>query len=256
MEENSIINEEVVIINNPPNKDSNNDGQKQIVGAIVIAAIITAQPTLLKGTGSGTTSETDGNGNVTKVSTAKEIGLNTKAFNACLASGKFKDKVQANIDDGTRAGVNGTPSSFIFKNGVVVDNIAGAQPLETIMQKIADVLKNDKKPMATQMRPISPDDHILGNVNAKIIIVEYSDLECPFCKMFHNTMHQVVEKSNGNVAWVYRHYPILQLHPKAFHEAEATECAWEQGGNSAFWKYTDKLFEITPSNNGLDETQL
>ena len=69
-------------------------------------------------------------------------------------------------------------------------------------------------------------------------------------------MHQVIREKGDQVAWVYRHYPIPELHPKAFHEAEATECAWEQGGNSTFWKYIDKIFEITPSNNGLDEAKL
>ena len=102
---------------------------------------------------------------------------------------------------------------------------------------------------------ISLDDHITGNPNAELVIIEYSDLECPFCRIFHATMHQVIE-TNQNVAWIYRHYPIPQLHPKAFHEAEATECAWEQGGDDAFWKYTDRVFEITPSNNGLDVAEL
>ena len=69
-------------------------------------------------------------------------------------------------------------------------------------------------------------------------------------------MHRVVDNNTVKVAWVYRHYPIPQLHPKAFQEAEATECAWEQGGNEAFWKYTDRIFEITPSNNGLEMTEL
>ena len=104
-------------------------------------------------------------------------------------------------------------------------------------------------------RPVSPDDHIFGNKDAKIVIVEYSDLECPYCKAFHSTMHKVVE-NNTNVAWVYRHYPIPQLHPKAFHEAEATECAFAQGGNDAFWRYIDRVFEITESNNKLDVAEL
>ena len=107
-----------------------------------------------------------------------------------------------------------------------------------------------------QIRPISKDEHIWGNPNAKIMVVEYSDTECPYCKMFHPTMHKVVEKNSSEVAWVYRHYPIPQLHPKAPHEAEATECAWEQGGNNAFWKYTDRIFEVTPSNNNLDVAEL
>lgn len=109
--------------------------------------------------------------------------------------------------------------------------------------------------VALQGGMISLDDHIVGNPNAELVIIEYSDLECPFCRIFHGTMHQVIE-TNQNIAWVYRHYPIPQLHPKAFHEAEATECAWEQGGAEAFWKYTDRIFEITPSNNGLDVAEL
>jgi len=108
----------------------------------------------------------------------------------------------------------------------------------------------------TAIQPISKDEHIFGNPNAKIMIVEYSDTECPFCKMFHATMHKVVAQNNGNVAWVYRHYPIEQLHPKAFHEAEAMECAWAQGGNEAFWKYTDQIYTRTQSNNKLDVAEL
>ena len=117
-------------------------------------------------------------------------------------------------------------------------------------------IANNAKNATSQVRPITSADHITGNINAKIVIVEYSDIECPFCKVFHATMHKVVENSDGKVAWVFRHYPIPQLHPKAFHEAEATECAWEQGGNDAFWKYVDRIFEITPSNNRLEESEL
>jgi len=122
---------------------------------------------------------------------------------------------------------------------------------------------NDDSNNPPQLRAIAKDEHILGNPKAKIVIVEYSDLECPFCQRFHDVMHQVVENNNGDVAWVYRHYPLYQgsegrppLHPKALKEAEATECAWEQGGNDAFWRYADKIFEITPSNNGLELTEL
>lgn len=105
-----------------------------------------------------------------------------------------------------------------------------------------------------KIKPVSADDHILGNPAAPVILVEFSDLECPFCKTFHSTMHQVMDEyaKDGQVAWVYRHFPLTQLHPKAPKEAEATECAWEQGGNEAWWKYTDALFAATPSNNGLD----
>jgi len=104
------------------------------------------------------------------------------------------------------------------------------------------------------IKPVTEDDHILGNPDADIVIVEFSDLECPFCKNFHLTMQRIIDDfgKDGQVAWVYRHFPLTQLHSKAQVEAEATECAGELGGNTAWWDYTNRLFEITPSNNGLD----
>ena len=102
------------------------------------------------------------------------------------------------------------------------------------------------------VEPVTASDHILGDPNAPVKIVEFSDPECPFCKRFHETMHQVVQDYNGQVAWVYRHFPLDSLHSKARKEAEATECAAELGGNEKFWSYIDRLFEITPSNDGLD----
>lgn len=114
----------------------------------------------------------------------------------------------------------------------------------------------DQKAIAVKIKPVGADEHILGNSNAKVTVVEYSDSECPFCKVFHNTMQQVMTKTSGKVSWVYRHYPIAQLHPKAFHESVAMECAWEQGGNDTFWKYADELFVRTTSNNRLDVAEL
>ena len=67
-------------------------------------------------------------------------------------------------------------------------------------------------------------------------------------------MHGLLDEGglDGEVAWVYRHFPLESIHPKAPKEAEATECAAELGGNDVFWKYLDRVFEVTPSNNGLD----
>lgn len=109
-----------------------------------------------------------------------------------------------------------------------------------------------------QVRPVSKDDHIRGNPNAPVVIVEYSDTECPFCGRFHSGMKQIIDEygKTGKVAWVYRHWPIDQLHSKARTEAVALECAGELGGNDKFWEYTDRLYEITPTNNGLDLAQL
>lgn len=103
-------------------------------------------------------------------------------------------------------------------------------------------------------------DHILGNPNAAVKVVEYMDLECPHCQTFHTTMHQIIDYYNearpGMVAWVQRPFPLASIHSKAPQEAEAAECAAEQGGDVAYWKFVDRLFEVTPSNNGLNLDQL
>ncbi len=101
-------------------------------------------------------------------------------------------------------------------------------------------------------------DHILGNPDAPIKVVEYADLECPYCKTFHATMHQVMDfyGQSGKVAWVYRPFPLAQNHSKAPKEAEAAECAADQGGDTAFFKYVDRIYEVTPSSNGLDLAEL
>ncbi len=107
---------------------------------------------------------------------------------------------------------------------------------------------------AGAMRPVSRQrDHIRGDAGAPVTLVEYSDFECPFCKSFHATMKKVVDESKGQVRWVYRHFPLDQIHPvKARKEAAASECAAELGGNEAFWKFADRFFELTPSNNRTD----
>lgn len=108
------------------------------------------------------------------------------------------------------------------------------------------------EPQAGPVESLKAEDHVRGDRNARILLFEYSDLECPFCKRFHPTAKQVVDEYKGQVAWVYRHFPLDQIHSKADKEAEAVECANELGGNDAFWKLTDKIFEVTPANNGLN----
>ncbi len=101
-------------------------------------------------------------------------------------------------------------------------------------------------------------DHILGDPSAPVKVIEYADLECPFCKTFNTTMHQVMDYygPSGKVAWVYRPFPLTQIHSKAPKEAEAAECAADQGGDASFYKYLDQVYLITPGENNLDLAQL
>lgn len=140
----------------------------------------------------------------------------------------------------------------IIVAGAIIYATGGPKNAEPVAKqqegKVADVLSN--------LKPITAKDHIFGNPDAKVKIVEFSDTECPFCKLFHTTMQQVISEYKGSVAWVYRHFPLDSLHSKARNEAVATECANELGGNEKFWAYLDRLMEVTPSNNGLDPAQL
>lgn len=94
------------------------------------------------------------------------------------------------------------------------------------------------------LRAVSNEDHVLGSPNAAIKIVEFSDIECPFCKRFHPAMLRIIDEygGNGRVAWVYRHFPLEQIHSFAREGALAAECANEQGGNEAFWAFINEVF--------------
>lgn len=106
--------------------------------------------------------------------------------------------------------------------------------------------------------PVTAADHILGNPNAPIMIIEYSDFDCPFCKDYHDTLSSIMDEygSEGNVAWVFRHFPLTQLHPNAARVAEASECVAEFGGNKAFWEFIDLVFTERGTNEPTNMIRL
>lgn len=101
-------------------------------------------------------------------------------------------------------------------------------------------------PDLSKIPSVTAKDHVRGYANAQIALVEYSDFECPFCKRFDPVIKQLVDDYKGKVKWVYRNYP-LPFHQNAEMDAEAAECVAEAGGNDAFWKYADTLYEKTTS---------
>src|SRR5690349_16280049 len=102
---------------------------------------------------------------------------------------------------------------------------------------------------ANAIRRISASrDHIYGNPDAPISLVEYSDFECPFCKRFHSTAKEIIDAYGGKVNWVYRHFPLSMHNPGAEKQAEASECVAQLGGNDAFWKYANAIYARTQSN--------
>lgn len=108
------------------------------------------------------------------------------------------------------------------------------------------------------INPVTEEDWIRGNPNAPIQIVEYSDYDCPFCKNFHETMNQVMDEygADGQVAWIFRHFPLQQLHPNAPAIAQAAECVGNLGGNESFWTFSDFVFDERSTNEPTDITRL
>ena len=110
----------------------------------------------------------------------------------------------------------------------------------------AERQQRDSADKARNVRPVDVEsDHVYGNREAVISLIEYSDFECPYCKRFHATAKQLVDGSGGRINWVYRHFPLSFHNPGAQKQAEASECAASIGGNDAFWQFTDRIYERT-----------
>jgi len=111
------------------------------------------------------------------------------------------------------------------------------------------------------VRPIDATDHVYGNPAAPLVLIVYADFECPFCSEYHDTLKLVAEQygKDGRVAIVYRHMPIVTLHPKSPTYALASECVAQNAGNKGFWDFADLMYAtITPDTTLTSEdlTQL
>jgi protein-disulfide isomerase len=138
------------------------------------------------------------------------------------------------------------------------------QRISVLQAQVATLRESDlapiKAPVVTTftkiVHPITNADHVQGSKDAEVILLEYSDTECPFCKQFEDTIQQAQKEYGSKIARIYRPYP-LSFHQNAQKEAEASECVAEQGGDAAFFKYMDAIFTRTTSNgSGFSLTAL
>lgn len=178
---------------------------------------------------------------------AKDLGLDTNKFNSCLDDGKFEKKVGSDLSYGESVGVTGTPGFFL--NGHM---ITGAQPYSVFKEAIDFELKGgdwNNAPVTiagqvgkTKVSLNLGDAIFKGDANAKVVLVEFSDFQCPFCARFYSDTLGQLEKEyvdTGKVKFVYKHFPLISIHPYAQKAAEASECAREQG---KFWEMHDMMF--------------
>ena len=137
-----------------------------------------------------------------------------------------------------------TPAVSILIAGVI---IAGAIIFTNHHAATAVADANQQQgaaaPTATANVPApSSSDHIIGSPTAPIVMIEYSDFQCPYCQMIYPSLKQIQSTSNGQVAWVMREFPLYQIHPNAMPAANAAECIAAQAGNDGWWKFVEDDF--------------
>lgn len=123
---------------------------------------------------------------------------------------------------------------------VAIENIESEKMKKNIASKLAAYTNAQEQ--------VAGGKHIYGSQNARFTLVEFSDLECPYCKRFHNTPKQLVDESNGNVNWEWMHLPLSFHNPAAQYGAEASECVADLNGNRSFWAYISEYYDHTRGN--------
>lgn len=185
---------------------------------------------------------------------ARQVGLNEGQFDQCVKNAQNLEQINAGIEAGNTLGVTGTPTFFINNKKLV-----GAQPYAVLKEIVDAELKgsptsldgysNAVKQLAATTPPgfqivtTKPDTTgaaFEGSPNAKVVIAEFSDFQCPFCKQWTDTTLKQLRAELGNqVSLAFLHFPIQSIHPNAGSASLVALCAQEQG---KFWEMHDLLF--------------
>ncbi len=185
---------------------------------------------------------------------AKQAGADETQFQACLTKQENVALLNAHVQRGRELGVNGTPTFFINNKKIV-----GAQP-QALFEEIIDAELEGSPTAVTEYSPAlqqlaattPPRFEIMagtvdlsgaqfeGDEGARVVIAEFSDFQCPFCKRWtEQTMGPLLAKYGEDVRLAFLHFPITQLHANAGNASVAAICAAEQG---KFWEMHDLLF--------------
>ncbi len=203
---------------------------------------------------------------------AQDLGADASQYGACIANSETQvAKVNESLDEAQSLGFNGTPSfRFVREESGEAFNLTGAQPYDTFSQWIETIAAGGapQGPAQAQQQQQQGDsqlpfwataeglasdpdrpgftiagDEYYGNSDAPIVVVEFSDFQCPYCQRHTLTTQPVLDETfieQGDVMWVFKHFPIQSTHPFAFSASIAAECAAQQ---DAFWKFHHRLFE-------------
>lgn len=180
---------------------------------------------------------------VTEISPAElgAGGASSKAGEAIAESQRQRDAAKAEADFNSMPGITFRDEQE-FKEGVkrAISEIRADENRELLARRM-EKFKAAQESVPDKLK-------LYGNPNARFKIYEYSDFECPYCKNYWDTPKQVSDLSSGQVAVVWKNFPLQFHQPSAGREASALQCVYELKGNRAFWAAADRIFETTRSN--------
>lgn len=199
---------------------------------------------------------------------AEGLGVDMTRFQDCIASGVKQAVVEQGLADGQQLGISGTPS-FSFVRLATSENflLVGAQPYDQFAGMIDALIAGETPAQAQQPQPeqqgegeipfwataegLKPDaakpgytvagDEYRGNPEAKVVVIEFSDFQCPYCRRHVEATQPILDQAfveTDKVLWVFKHFP-LSIHPQAQAAGVASECAADQG---QFWEMHELLF--------------
>lgn len=208
----------------------------------------------------------------------EDVGADQAAYQACLDGGEKEAIVAQRVAEALEKGFSGTPSfQFVREATAEAFPLVGAQPYDQFASLI-DTLVAGGTPATAQEEPgsneipfwatadgLQPDpdrpnqtmagDFYRGNPEAKVVVIEFSDLQCPFCRKHTLETQPILDEqfvATDQIMWVFKHFP-LTIHPQAPAAAAAAECAGEQG---KFWEMHDKLFNTIQEWSVSDPTPI
>ena len=167
-------------------------------------------------------------------------GINAKVENVTRNGGLFELQVMLSSGAGSqrvKSYVSGD-GSLLFPNAI------------NMTETLTELSETTPPQAQTQvdMKALIDDDPFAGSIDAKVVIVEFSDFQCPFCAKAAPTVTLLKETYGDKILFVYRDFPISSIHPEAGKAAESAQCAFEQ---DRFWEYHDLLFEKQQEWAGL-----
>jgi protein-disulfide isomerase len=200
---------------------------------------------------------------------AQEAGLDLAKVKDARTNHKYKSLIDADNDLADDMQASGTPHFFINGrrlvgaqpaekfNAIIDEEIPKAQALlakGTPASALYDTLIKDGKgapEIEKKTVALSPHAPARGNMNAKVVIQEFSDFQCPYCKRAEDSVNEVMKNYGDKIKFVWRNLP-LPMHQDAPLAAQASMEAFKQKGNDGFWKMHDLLYANQPSQQAQD----